>query len=142
MLQNIVFEGRLVKEPEIMNGEFGDYCFMSVASDRPYKDKTGQWQDNATFVPCKFTGEFVIQKLQQCKKGYKLLLEGVFDSYQGKDDKYKQLTIKINKIHAYTPCQIADAAQEVHDKKQAIADRIAANNGEEAVSILEDEVPF
>lgn len=142
MLQNIIFEGRLVKDPEITNGEFGDYCFLSVASDRPYKDKTGQWNDNATFVPCKFTGEFVIQKLQQCKRGYKLLLEGVFDSYQGKDDKYKQLTIKINKIHSYVACQAADDAQALEDRRQAIVDKVAKDKGEDCVAISEDEVPF
>lgn len=128
MLQNIIFEGRLVKDPEIISGEFGDYCFMSVVSDRPYKDKAGKWQDNATFIPCKFTGDFVIQKLQQCKKGYKLLLDGVFDSYQGKDDKFKQLNIKINKIHSFIVPQ--GAVEE--EAKAAATEKV----------LLDDEVPF
>ena len=50
MINQVQLIGRLGKEPEIKTGENYTLATFSLATSENYKDKSGEWQENTTWV--------------------------------------------------------------------------------------------
>lgn len=98
MFCSINFEGRLVKEVEIKTNTYGEYTFFTLAFNKSFKDKDGNWQEKTTFVPCFSQDTFALNRLKDAKKGSKLLVSGAFATTK-KENEYEKLLIKIVKIY-------------------------------------------
>ena len=51
-INQVALAGQLVDEPESRMSEAGVFClFFTVAVSRSYRDRTGEWKQDATHVP-------------------------------------------------------------------------------------------
>lgn len=101
MFSNLAFEGRLAKDIEVKNGDFGKYAFFTLAHNKPWKNDKGEWQEKTTFVPCIVSDEFSIKKLADAVKGAKLLVSVEFSSTK-KEGEFEKLIMRIKKVHTIT----------------------------------------
>jgi len=76
MLNKVLLIGRLANEPQIVTLESGTKIgTFSIAYNRAYKDKDGNWKEEVDFFNIKvFNG--LNEKLQKLQKGDLVLIEG------------------------------------------------------------------
>ena len=76
MLNKVLLIGRIANEPQFMVLESGTKIgTFSIAYNRSYKDKDGNWKEEAHFFDVKvFNG--LNEKLQKLQKGDLILVEG------------------------------------------------------------------
>jgi len=87
MINKVFLQGRLTKNPEVITLETGTkVANFSIAYNRPYKDKDGNWQEETSFFDVKaFNG--LTEKVQKLRKGDMVLIEGhlVQERWQDKE---------------------------------------------------------
>ena len=76
MINKVFIQGRLTKNPEVIQTQSGTkVANFSVAYNRPYKDKDGNWQEETSFFDVKaFNG--LTEKVSKLQKGDMILIEG------------------------------------------------------------------
>lgn len=68
MLNQVVFIGRLVKDPELKDSEGGKkYTNVTVAVPRSYKDSNGEY--GVDFIDCRLWTGVAENTAEYCKKG-------------------------------------------------------------------------
>jgi len=75
MLNKVLLIGRLTNKPKILTLEKTKIGTFSIAYNRAYKDKDGNWKEEANFFDVKvFNG--LNEKLSKLQKGDLILIEG------------------------------------------------------------------
>jgi single-strand DNA-binding protein len=68
--------GRLVRDPMLRRGESGNaWATFTLASNYHYRDKQGQFQEEAAFISCKAFGR-IAESLARHKKGDTAIASG------------------------------------------------------------------
>jgi single-strand DNA-binding protein len=76
-LNNVQLVGRLTRDPELRFTTSGaPVCRFDLAVNRRYKDKTGEWKDDTTFVPVVVWREAGQRCGEKLKKGSPVYVEG------------------------------------------------------------------
>jgi single-strand DNA-binding protein len=105
MVNRVILEGRLVKDPEVKvlaNGT--QIAVFSIAVNRKYKNKSGEWIEETNFFDIETYGKLAERVGSQLSKGYKILVEGEirqekWQSLSGqKRSKIKIVARKVNLI--------------------------------------------
>ena len=95
-LNNVLVAGRLTRDPELKYTSGGQaYCKIGVANSRYYKDKSGNRQEDTTFLDAVVWGpmaEFVGERL---RKGRAVLLEGRLTTSEWEDRNTGQKRSKV-----------------------------------------------
>jgi len=69
-----ILSGRLVDNPKEMSS--GSGCMFSMASNRKYRDKDGEVQEETTFMTVKCWGRLGDLVMKNCRKGDTVISEG------------------------------------------------------------------
>jgi single-strand DNA-binding protein len=94
-LNKVMLIGNLTRDPE--PNEAGTVWKFGIAVNRSWKDKSGQWQKEASFFDVNAFGKIADFVGKYLKKGNRIYLEGELkqDSWQAQDGT-KRTAVKIN----------------------------------------------
>lgn len=82
----VLLTGRLTRDPELKYTANGTaMCRFSLAINRRYKDKTGEYKDDTTFVNCVIWRDAGERVGKTVKKGSPVHVEGRLRSYDYQD---------------------------------------------------------
>jgi single-strand DNA-binding protein len=102
MLNKVILIGRLTRTPEIKIIPTGtQVASFTVAVNRRYKDKNGNWQEDVYFFDIETFGKLAEKVAQQLDKGYQILIEGELrqDKWESAaGEKRSRVKIVANKI--------------------------------------------
>lgn len=145
-LNNVLVAGRLTRDPELKYTSGGQaYCKIGVANSRYYKDKSGNRQEDTTFLDAVVWGpmaEFVGERL---RKGRAVLVEGrlTTSEWEDRNTGQKRSKVEIN-ARRVTPLEWDDdgsrSGSGPRPQQQAPAPPPAPREIEEPVP--EDDIPF
>ena len=80
---SVTMVGRLTRDPEMRFTAKGQaICRFDIAVNRRYKDATGVWQDDVSYVPVVVWGESANRCGERLKKGMPVHVEGRLQSRQ------------------------------------------------------------
>lgn len=86
-MNNVTIMGNLTRDPLIQSLPSGQSAArFSLALNRSYKDKEGNWQETTDFVDCVAYGQTADQVGEMTEKGQRLLVDGRLQSRTWKDD--------------------------------------------------------
>jgi single-strand DNA-binding protein len=101
MLNKVMLIGRLTRTPEVRFLPSGmQVTSFTVAVNRKYKDKGGNWQEEAHFFDVETFGKLA-ERVAQLDKGYQILVEGELrqDKWESPaGEKRSKVKIVANKI--------------------------------------------
>jgi len=77
MLNRVMLIGRLTRDPEVRFLPSGmQVTSFSVAVNRNFKDKNGEWREETSFFDIESYGKLAERLGTQLGKGYQILIEG------------------------------------------------------------------
>ncbi|MFC1521184.1 single-stranded DNA-binding protein [Elusimicrobiota bacterium] len=81
---NVVFiSGRLTRDPDVRTTPQGKVVAkLRIASDRNYRDASGEWQKDVTYIDVSLWNEAAQRAKDRMKKGMAVLVEGSLRSRQ------------------------------------------------------------
>jgi len=99
-LNRVLMAGRLTRDPELRYTPSGTaVCNLRLASSRRYKDKSGEWQDDSTFVNVVTWSKTAENCGEYLKKGSAVLVEGRLQSRSWEtEDGQKRSVVEINAL--------------------------------------------
>jgi single-strand DNA-binding protein len=121
-LNTVSLTGRLVRDPVVRCGESGHpWGVFTIASNFHYKNKAGDFQEDAAFVPCKAFGR-AAETLAKHKKGDMVIVTGRLrtESWEKEGKTQSQLTL------------ICDLLRFVLSQNGTLTSGSATENGSEA----------
>ena len=102
-INNIMISGRLTRDLELKYTPSGTpVAKISIANDRKYKDKNGEWQSDTSFVDVSLFGETAERLANNLVKGIAVLVEGRLRvySYSSQDGVQKKgVEIVSSRVH-------------------------------------------
>lgn len=103
----VAIAGNIVRDAEIRKvGENKTaVSTVTIANNKNYKDKDGNWQENVSFIDVELWGVLAERSEDFAKKGTPVVVEGSLKENQWKDKENKshsKLLIKAEKIHVLT----------------------------------------
>jgi len=76
-LNKVFLIGRLVADPELSHTHSGTpFTRFRIAVNRPYKDRSGNWQEDTVFIDVVVWGEAADRAVSRFSKGTRVLVEG------------------------------------------------------------------
>jgi single-strand DNA-binding protein len=96
MINKVILTGRLTANPEMRVLPSGmSVAVFSIAVNRRYKDKGGQWQEESYFFDVESFGQLAERISKQLSKGYQVLIEGSLRQDKWEKDGEKRSKVKI-----------------------------------------------
>lgn len=132
---NVTLVGRLTRDPELRYTTKGQpVCRFDIAVNRRYKDNTGNWQDDTSFIPIVVWSESANRCGDRLKKGSPVHVEGRLKSRQWETKEgQKRTTLEI----------VARRVQFLSFAKKDDASAVEEEPvGAGASSVSEEEIPF
>lgn len=118
MMNQVIFTGRLTKDPEVKELENGKKVSnICVAVQRQYKNDKGKY--DVDFFDCSLWNEFAENTNEYCKKGDIIGVKGHLASTQDKDGK-NVLNIVIEKITFIAKKKEENIDKEIDNDKENI----------------------
>ncbi|MEO2068393.1 MAG: single-stranded DNA-binding protein [Desulfurobacteriaceae bacterium] len=76
-LNKVFLIGRLVADPELSHTQNGTpFTRFRIAVNRPYRDRSGNWQEDTVFIDIVVWGEAADRAVSRFNKGTRVLVEG------------------------------------------------------------------
>ncbi len=99
-LNRVLIAGRTTRDPELRYTPSGTaVCNLRLASSRRYKDRSGEWQDDSTFINVVAWGKTAENCGEYLKKGSAVLVEGRLQSRSWEtEDGQKRSVVEINAL--------------------------------------------
>jgi len=103
-INSVILGGNIVADPEIR--KIGDkktpVTTVTIANNRRYQDKDGEWQEVTAFVDVELWSSLAEKIGQQAKKGTPVIIEGTLkqDRWEDKNgNKQSKLLIRADRVH-------------------------------------------
>ena len=116
-INNITISGRLVREVDVKHtGNNQSIARICIAVSHYYRDETGEFKEQASFVDCVAFGETAKKCIKDLKKGSPVILEGYLKtrSYEDANNQKRKITeIVVNKAY------LLEKSQEGYDNYPA-----------------------
>jgi single-strand DNA-binding protein len=135
---SVTLVGRLTRDPELRYTAKGQaVCSFDIAVNRRYKDSTGTWQDDASFIPIVVWGEAAVRCGERLKKGLPTHVEGRLQSRQWETKEGKKRTsIEVIARRVQFLSKVSGDA-EVESHESAAPAAVPSN-----ASAEDEEIPF
>jgi single-strand DNA-binding protein len=151
-LNSVVISGRVTADSVLSYTESGAaYLRFSIASNRNYRDKSGEWKEETTFVNVTLWGNQAERLSERIKKGVPVLVEGRLSSYTREADGFKRTEVRINAfrvqvlIRSTTPYTEAEAEAEAEaetETEEVIEEKEEGSADMETPPDDDEELPF
>jgi single-strand DNA-binding protein len=139
----VVISGRATADSILSYTESGAaYLRFRIASNRNYRDKSGEWKEETTFTGITLWGNQAERLSERIKKGSPVVVEGRLSSYTRETDGFKRTEVSVNAFRVQELTKSATSYQEtqpVEETEEAMTEDIADM---EAPPGDEEELPF
>jgi len=136
---SVTLVGRLTRDPEVrVTGKGQAVCRIDIAVNRRYKDaSSGEWKDDASYIPVVVWGESANRCGDRLKKGQPVHIEGRLKSrsWETKEGQ-KRNTLE---VIAWRVQFLSKPATEVPEEQPVQAQE---NEAPQVASQDEEEIPF
>lgn len=96
-VNSVIISGRATADSVLSYTESGvAYLRFRIASNRNYRDNSGEWKEDTTFVGVTMWGKQAERLSERIKKGTPVLVEGRLSSYTREVDGFKRTDVSIN----------------------------------------------
>jgi single-strand DNA-binding protein len=113
-LNDVRLVGRLTRDPEVRYTPRGQaVCRLDIAVNRRFKDASGEWREEATFVPVTVWREAAERCRERLKKGSAIYVEGRLksSSWETKDgQKRSGIDVEAYRLQFLTRTEASGAA--------------------------------
>jgi single-strand DNA-binding protein len=93
----LVISGRATADSILSYTESGAaYLRFRIASNRNYRDKSGEWKEETTFTGITLWGNQAERLSERIKKGSPVVVEGRLSSYTRETDGFKRTEVSVN----------------------------------------------
>ncbi len=93
----VVISGRATADSILSYTESGTaYLRFRIASNRNYRDKSGEWKEETTFTGVTLWGNQAERLSERIKKGSPVVVEGRLSSYTRETDGLKRTEVSVN----------------------------------------------
>jgi len=143
-LNDIRLVGRLTRDPEVRYTPKGQaVARLDIAVNRRYKDGTGEWREEATFVPVTVWREAAERCRERLKKGHPVYVEGRLKStsWETKEGQKRSGL----EVEAFRLQFLAKTGMEEGGEADAVGEPATSAAGVSApspASASDDEIPF
>jgi len=146
-LNDVRIVGRLTRDPEVRYTAKGQaVARLDMAVNRRYKDTTGEWREEATFVPVTVWRDMAERCRERLKKGSPLYVEGRLKStsWETKEgQKRSGLEIEAYRLQFLTKTGNEEGdASEASESNAPAAVGSVSEPSPASVTSTEDEIPF
>ena len=147
-LNDVKIVGRLTRDPELRFTAKGlPVCRLDLAVNRRYKDPSGEWKDDTSFVPVVVCREAAQRCADRLKKGSPVYAEGRLKSraWESKEgQKRTSLEVVALRIQFLAKVEGAPEAEESLRDEVPVgaAAPDAAPPAAEEPAAVEDDIPF
>ena len=120
MLNNTVWVGRLVSNPELYEAENGKKaCKITLAVPRPYKNADGEYDTD--FVNCRLWAGVAQNTAEYCRKGDLIGIKGRIETYNYETEDGKKYRTEVVADRVTFLSSQKDKTQEKEHEEPAIA---------------------
>ena len=137
---NVRLVGRLTRDPDIGATTKGQaMCHFDLAVNRRYKDTTGNWQDDVSFIPVVVWGDSARRCGERLKKGLPVHVEGRLKSrtWETKEgQKRSALEVVARRVQFLSKAGTAEGGAGVESQEAVEEGAPGAATG------ADDEIPF
>ncbi len=106
-LNRVFLIGRLVADPELSHTTAGKpFSRFRIAVNNPYKDKSGNWQDDTVFIGITVWGDQADRLVGRLNKGSQIFVEGRLrqSNWQtDKGEKRSRIEVTANRVQDLSP---------------------------------------
>lgn len=96
-INSVLITGRATADSILSFTESGSaYLKFRIASNRNYRDKSGEWKEETTFAGVTLWGNQAERLSERIKKGAPVMIEGRLSSYTREVDGFKRTEVSIN----------------------------------------------
>ena len=149
-LNDVRLVGRLTRDPEVRYTPRGQaVCRLDIAVNRRFKDSSGEWREEATFVPVTVWRDAAERCRERLKKGSAVYVEGRLksSSWETKDgQKRSGLDVEAYRLQFLTRMAGEGGGEAAEGAGEAETPGVAEPAGvmaePKAASRSEDEIPF
>ena len=137
-INKVILIGRATKDTRLLlSVNKNPYCMITVANNRNYKDKNGEWKKQTSFINVKISGMLAQNVCELIKKGTAIYIEGSIETYKKDDgEKYNTNTV----IRAQTVRILSSGETEEEYSPPDI--NVENNNDLPPVGGEDEELPF
>lgn len=121
-MNKVLLFGRLTRDPELRFTPKGQsVCRFDLAVNRRYKDSTGTWKDDVTYVPIVSWNEAAKRCSERAKKGTPVSVEGSLHSrsWETKEGQKRNILEVIAQRIEYLNIEEASASSEEEEVDSA-----------------------
>ncbi|MBI2118702.1 MAG: single-stranded DNA-binding protein [Elusimicrobia bacterium] len=146
-LNDVRLVGRLTRDPELrFTGKGQAVCRIDLAINRRYKDATGEWKDDTSFIPVVVWRETAQRCSERLKKGSPVYVEGRLRSrnWETKDgQKRTSIEVDTRRIQFLEKSEVSQGSQGARDASPQ-TEQAQINDEAETASneSVEEEIPF
>jgi single-strand DNA-binding protein len=135
---SVIVSGRLTRDPELKYLASGmAICNFSIANGRPYKDKSGEWTEETSFIDVTCWDKTATHVGEKIKKGRPVMVEGRLKSESWED---KQTGAKRSKLGIVAHSVIVLDWDEKGDKPESRRESKPQQSSEPPIG--DDDIPF
>lgn len=145
-LNDVRLVGRLTRDPEVRYTAKGQaVARLDLAVNRRYKDGTGEWREEATFVAVTVWRDAAERARERLKKGSPLYVEGRLKStsWETKDgQKRTGLEVEAFRLQFLAKTGMEEGGDSGDESVGEPTGAVAAPSSAPAVAASDDEIPF
>lgn len=120
-LNYVIITGRATADSILSYTESGTaYLKFRIASNRNYRDKSGEWKEETTFTGATLWGNQAERLSERIKKGAPVLIEGRLSSYTREVDGFKRTEVSINAFRVQVLLKSTTSYQESDTEEDQI----------------------
>ena len=133
----VTLVGRLTRDPDLRYTPKGDaVCSFGLAINRSFKNSSGEWQKETSFVPIVVWRDTAVRCNERLKKGFPVYVHGRLKSRSWEDKEGKKRSIIEVQAQRVQFLQLSDSDGEVSTEKEEESVVEAAD------TTGEEEIPF
>ncbi len=141
-INSVTITGRATADSILSYTESGSaYLKFRIASNRNYRDKSGEWKEETTFTGITLWGNQAERLSERIKKGTPVLVEGRLSSYTREVDGFKRTEVSISAfrvqvlLKSATPYQ-DEVTEETTEEAEEVTQDVETPPGDD------EELPF
>jgi len=95
-VNQVILMGNLTRDPELRQTPSGQsVCSFSLALNRAYQDKSGEWQEATDYIDCVCWGPLAERVSQYLTKGRRALVQGRLQSRSWEQEGQKRSKVEV-----------------------------------------------
>ena len=148
-INSVIIEGNVVKNAELSRWPNGTpYCKFTIAHNKSYKDKDGNWIDIVNFFDCKINGNYAESMFKYLLKGKHLTVEGELSQNRWKDESgnsHSMIGINVSKV-SFAPGYFQKEGQGLQQNQNQTPSQNQYQNNEPEydaeADYVDSDIPF